>query len=466
MQQRPSILILQTDQQRWDALGANGNREIRTPNLDRLASEGVNFTHHFVQNPVCMPSRLSFLTGQYPSTLRVTHMGVPAPEDTMTLPRILRNYGYRSGLAGKLHFLPHANRDHRRVHPDYGFDQLEVSDEPGCYEDAYRAWVRRVAPEQLPHISIGLPPAAKRFQQTMSIHDGIEHPERIDVRPRAFPGSSAVTHSAFVADRTLAFLHQRHEQPFLFVASFYSPHLPPVAPREFLDQYDPASLTPPSFPPRLQAQRMANHFDDATLAAVRQGYYAMVSEVDHHVGRILDGLEETGLADYTIVVFTSDHGEYLGEQMRWGKGYPGHECVHRVPLIVRYPQAVVAPGRSCTDLVEAVDVVPTLLECCGVPAPPHLQGRSLWPVLRNQPAPARRSALLEHTGWRTIRTSRYRYVLHDDGRELLWDLDQPLGEYHDLAASPEHADTLAGARLELARRMIELERPLPRTWPY
>jgi arylsulfatase A-like enzyme len=101
-----------------------------------------------------------------------------------------------------------------------------------------------------------------------------------------------------------------------------------------------------------------------------------------------------------------------------------------------------------------------------VPAPPHLQGRSLWPVLRNQPAPARRSALLEHTGWRTIRTSRYRYVLHDDGRELLWDLDQPLGEYHDLAASPEHADTLAGARLELARRMIELERPLPRTWPY
>src|SRR3712207_3030163 len=132
---RPNILIVYTDQQRWDALGANGNHDIKTPNLDRLAAEGVNFTHHVVQNPVCMPSRVSFLTGQYPSTLRTTHMGVPVPADTLTLPRMLKNYGYVSANIGKLHFLPHANRDHRAVHPDYGFDQLEISDEPGCYED-------------------------------------------------------------------------------------------------------------------------------------------------------------------------------------------------------------------------------------------------------------------------------------------------------------------------------------------
>ena len=140
---RPNILILYTDQQRWDALGVNGNPDIQTPNLDRLAQEGVNFDHHFVQNPVCMPSRISFLTGQYPSTLGITHMGVPVPEHTVTLPRLLRNYGYTSANIGKLHFLPHANRDHREIHPAYGFDHLEISDEPGCYEDAYRAWVRR-----------------------------------------------------------------------------------------------------------------------------------------------------------------------------------------------------------------------------------------------------------------------------------------------------------------------------------
>ncbi|HET7772054.1 MAG TPA: sulfatase-like hydrolase/transferase, partial [Chloroflexota bacterium] len=153
---RPNILILYTDQLRWDALGANGNPDVKTPNLDRLAQAGLTFRRFIVQNPVCMPSRVSFLTGQYPSTLGITHMGVPVPEDTLTLPRMLKPYGYRCANVGKLHFLPHANRDHREPHPRYGFDQLEISDEPGCYEDAYRAWVKRKAPEYLDAVSPGL----------------------------------------------------------------------------------------------------------------------------------------------------------------------------------------------------------------------------------------------------------------------------------------------------------------------
>jgi arylsulfatase A-like enzyme len=123
--------FIYTDQQRWDTLGVNGNREILTPNLDRLAAQGVNFDHHFVQNPVCMPSRVSCLTGQYPSTLRISHMGVPVPEQTSTLPRLLKPYGYTCANIGKLHFVPHANRDHREAYPDYGFDHTEISDEPG-----------------------------------------------------------------------------------------------------------------------------------------------------------------------------------------------------------------------------------------------------------------------------------------------------------------------------------------------
>lgn len=201
---RPNILLINTDQQRWDALGANGNGEILTPNLDRLASEGVNFRHFFVQNPVCMPSRVSFLSGQYCSSLRILQNGMPVPENTVTLPRLLRNYGYHSANIGKLHFLPHANRDHREVHPDYGFDQLEISDEPGCYEDAYRAWVRRVAPDQLDCLSVGLPPATAVWQKTMGVCDGIRHPaEREERRPVVFPGRDDVTHTAFVATRTI-----------------------------------------------------------------------------------------------------------------------------------------------------------------------------------------------------------------------------------------------------------------------
>ena len=132
---RPNILLLYTDQQRWDALAANGNPDIVTPNLDRLAGQGLNLDRFFVQNPVCMPSRVSMLTGQYPATLGITQNGVPVPQDTLTLPRMLRNYGYVSANIGKLHFLPHANRDHRDVHPDYGFDHLEISDEPGFLMD-------------------------------------------------------------------------------------------------------------------------------------------------------------------------------------------------------------------------------------------------------------------------------------------------------------------------------------------
>lgn len=198
---RPNILIIYTDQQRWDALGANGNPDIHTPNLDKLAAESVNFDHCFVQNPVCMPSRASMLTGRYPSALGITHMGVPVPRDTVTLPHMVRGYGYHCANIGKLHFLPHADRDHRKLYPDYGFDQLEISDEPGCYEDAYRARVRRVAPDQLDNLSVGLPPAARARQEIMREADGITHPsERFPLEALESRCDPAVTHTAFVAD--------------------------------------------------------------------------------------------------------------------------------------------------------------------------------------------------------------------------------------------------------------------------
>ncbi|MCL5947074.1 MAG: sulfatase-like hydrolase/transferase, partial [Chloroflexi bacterium] len=279
MMRRPNILILYTDQQRWDALGANGNRDVQTPRLDCLAGEGLNFTHCFVQNPVCMPSRVSFLTGQYPSQLGITHMGVPVPAETVTLPALLHPYGYVSANIGKLHFLPHANRDHRLPHSSYGFDHLEIADEPGCYEDAYRAWVRRKAPDQLDRISVGLPPATEVWQRTIGLRDQILHPpERFPKRALPFPGRSDVTHTAFVAEQTMAFLEQHRDQPFLCIAGFYSPHSPWVAPQEFLDRFDPAALSLPAFPPEVEARRSSDAFSDEELRAARHGYYAMISE--------------------------------------------------------------------------------------------------------------------------------------------------------------------------------------------
>ena len=464
---RPNILLIYTDQQRWDALGINGNADIKTPNLDQLGDEGLNFDRFFVQNPVCMPSRISMLSGLYPSTLGILRNGVPVSEDTTTLPHLLHNYGYHCANIGKLHFLPHANRDHRDPHPAYGFDHLEISDEPGCYEDAYRAWVSRKAPEEMDAISVGLPPATSIWQKTMQVDDGIHHPdERFPKEAIPFGSRSDLTHSAFVAEQTMAYVEQHRDEPFFCIAGFYSPHSPWVAPQTFIDLYDPESLALPEFPLEANARRSEAAFSDQELRAARQGYYAMVSEVDHHVGRILACLEELGLAENTIVVFTSDHGEWLGEHLRYGKGYPGHDCVSRVPMIVRWPWGLRAPGRTEHALLEAVDLVPTLLECAGIPTPYHLQGRSFHALLQDEAYVERASALTEMDGWKTLRTDRFRYVVEVDGRESLFDLEQDPAAYHDLAAEPAFSETLADLRRQTLIRLLERERPMPRVWPY
>lgn len=473
---RPNVLILYTDQQRWDALGANGNPDIKTPNFDRLAAEGVNFDHHFVQNPVCMPSRASFLTGQYPSTLGITHMGVPVPMATVTLPTLLKQYGYRSGNIGKLHFLPHANRDHREPHPAYGFDCLEISDEPGCYEDAYYAWVRAKSPDQLTNISVGLPPNAKVWRETMRIDDPVVHPEeRFPKQPIPFGADDELTHTAFVADQSMAFI-DRQAGPWCCIAGFYSPHSPWVAPQRFLDVYDPEQLSLiPDLTGAADAEADSKSRDsldratnEAEIRAAHHGYYAMVSEVDHHVGRILDHLDTIGQAEETIVVFTSDHGEWLGEHGRYGKGYPGDDSVSRVPLVIRWPASIGTTGRRESRIVEAVDVLSTLLDCAAIQVPPHLQGTSLLRLLRGEASTESDigCALMEHRGWKTLRTRRFRYLVEAGGAEKLFDLDEDPKEYRDVSGHPRYAAHLADMRHRLLQRLIETERALPRTWTY
>ena len=469
---RPNILILYTDQQRWDALGANGNNDIITPNLDQLASRGVNFTHHFVQNPVCMPSRISMLSGRYPSSLGITRMGVPVPEDIVTLPHILKQYGYRSANIGKLHFLPHANRDHRLPHPSYGFDRLEIADEPGVYEDAYRAWARRKAPEQMDGISAGIPPATRVWQRVMGFDDEVFHRGDPDGRHDfdgaiPFPADDGLTHSAFVGEQTIDFIEQSGEEPFLCIAGFYSPHAPWMTPQKYLDLYDADQLSIPAFPDHINAQRRPEPeapFSDAQLRRARQGYYAMISEVDHYVGGILEALDACGKRNNTIVVFTSDHGEWLGDHLRYGKGYPADDAVSRVPLIISAPDG--CRGQAHHEVVEAVDIVPTLLELAAIQIPTFIHGESLAGLVEGRVARRKDIALTEGDGWKTLRAERFRYLVHADGRENLWDLDADPGAYVDVADQDEYAGALADCRRALLQRLLEIERPLPRAWAY
>ncbi|MCY4540451.1 MAG: sulfatase-like hydrolase/transferase [Chloroflexi bacterium] len=469
---RPNILILYTDQQRWDTLGVNGNAEILTPNLDALAASGATFTHHFVQNPVCMPSRISMLSGRYPSSLGITRMGVPAPQDLLTLPRILRTYGYRGANIGKLHFLPHANRDHRSPHPDYGFDHLEISDEPGVYEDAYRAWVRQRAPDQMDAISAGIPPATRIWNRTMGIKDEVAHrgdPEgRFDFDGGIpFAADDGLTHSAFVAEQTINFIQQQGNQPFLCIAGFYSPHAPWMTPQKYLDLYDPGSLSIPEFPPEIDEQRPVEpgkNFSDAHLRRAKQGYFAMISEVDHYVGKILAALDAAGQRENTIIVFTSDHGEWLGSHLKFGKGYPADDAVSRVPLVMSAPNG--KPGQRVDGIVEAVDILPTLLNLAGIQTPPTLPGTSLGDAVMNGAEVGKGVALTEGDGWKCLRDREYRYLIHSDGRECLWHLATDPGEYVDVVDGPAHQSALARCRRQLLERLLQMERPLARTWAY
>ncbi|MCZ6678996.1 MAG: sulfatase-like hydrolase/transferase, partial [Candidatus Poribacteria bacterium] len=189
-------------------------------------------------------------------------------------------------------------------------------------------------------------------------------------------------------------------------------------------------------------------------------------EVDHHVGRILKCLDALGLTEDTIVVFTSDHGEWLGEHLRYGKGYPGHDCVSRVPLLIRWPTGIADAGRRISRIVEAVDVVPTLLDCAGIPLPYHLQGASLLPFIEGRDEVPQKPALMEVRGWKSLRTERFRYVSEADGKESLYDVRKDTAGYADVAADPDYAPTLAGMRQQLLRRLIEMERPHPRISPY
>lgn len=464
---KPNILYIHTDQQRWNTISANGNSVIHTPNLDRLAAVGVNFDHCFAQSPVCMPSRISSMTGQYCSSLKISQMAITVPPETTTIQKILKRNGYYTALIGKLHYLPHSDRDHRELHPDYYFDHMELSDEPGCYEDAYRAWVRSKDPDKLPFISPGLPPAAKNWRDAIGFSDNILHPERATFEVSGAKCKSSLTHTAFVGEQTIEFLKTNTSKPFFCFSSFYSPHEPWIVPEEYLSLYDDATFEVPYFPESLNRNGSSGPFSNSSIKTAMKGYYAAISEVDEWIGRILDCLDESGMTDNTIIVFTSDHGEFLGEHLKYGKGYFAPDVVSRVPLIISAPSGLnCLSGMTYSGIVECVDILPTLLELCGIQSPPQARGNVLPVRKSSSEYRGDGTGLTEYLGWKSLRTDRFRYVTDKAGNELLFDLEKDPGAYFDVSDKPEYFEHLNYCRKRLLVKMINIETTLNHEWAY
>jgi len=459
---RKNVLIIYTDQQRVDTLGCYGNDKAITPNIDALAKDGILFDQYYVQNPVCMASRMSFLTGRYPASLGIGCNGTPLTEDAITLNRILKPYGYHTGNLGKLHFQPHAKANYKNVQADYGFDTFILSEEPGCYDDAYTKWVE-LKGGKLESVRTSLPPEAKMYgKKEYSLIPRETH------EPYAFPGDEGLSHTDFVTDEVCTYIDNHKHGPFMAIAGYYAPHTPVNPPQKYLDMYKNLSFDPPVVG---KEETVMDALADLTLEEwkeVRRFYMAFVTQVDDQVGKLISKLKEVGIYEDTIIVFTSDHGEYLGDHGRIQKGMPGHDCIINVPLIIRNPGHA-DKGLVTRDLFEGVDVVPTILDWCGIQVPESVQGKSMSSYVQNlqegcedgggrnsilvdyfEPIRYRENGLISRST--TIRTKEFMYNVSDEG-ELLYDLKKDPNQLENVCEKEAYRLVLSDLRLELIKRL-------------
>jgi arylsulfatase A-like enzyme len=423
----PNVLLLCTDQQRFSALGAYGNDEIETPNLDRLADQGVLFENCYVQNPVCAPSRASLMTGRYVHAHGLWANGVGLPDHERLFSKDLAEAGYDCGLVGKFHLNACFGGRSEKRHDD-GFRVFRWAHDPypGSSENEYHRWLHTLRPE---------------LAGTEVDYDTLP---------------TEVHYSRWIGDQTIDFLTRSRDRdkPFLFIANFFDPHHGFGAPDEYVRRYRENVLSRPipddlAGKPPIQSDASgssyAGHargytsYTPEELQDVKAAYYAMVTLVDDEVGRILDALDAEGLSENTLVIFTSDHGEMLGDHELMLKGPMMYEQAVRVPLIVRWP-SVVPAGTRCDELVQWIDLAPTILTAAGLP--PRGQRQDLLPLATNR-ASGRGWALSE------CRNSGHPYtppvhltMLRRDHWKLVVQHGSPAtsrdrtGELYDLAADP------------------------------
>ena len=359
----PNIVYVFSDQQRNASWPGGGDPQVKTPNLDRLAREGAVFNHCISTYPLCSPYRASMLTGRYPQATTITfnvpqaekivyeagaaEQGLPTTE--VTIADVLKTAGYATGYVGKWHLYPGGSK---------GFLVP-----PGPHRHGFDYW--RVCHNY-----------GKRYDTRWLDDAGKEH---------VLPGYAPVAQM----DQTLEFIEKNASRPFLVVLSWHPPHSSyEGAPQPFIDLYPPD---------KIQFRRNVPQQPD--MSSVRKdtiGYFSHVSALDHEIGRLMTKLEEWGIANNTILVYSSDHGDMLGSHGLWAKRRPYEESTN-VPFIVRWPGHIPA-GARVDQLFSTPDIAPTLLGLAGVPAPSRMQGIDLSDALRGKDAPGPESAFIMARG--------------------------------------------------------------------
>lgn len=443
---RPNVLWICADDHAAYVCGAYGNKIVRTPNLDRLAAEGVRFDRAYCNSPVCTPSRQSFLTGRYPRSIGVTLLQTALPEGEQTLATLLRAAGYDTAAIGKMHF--NSNFKH-------GFER--------------RVDLGQHAQLLKEHPPKPLPPDLKIQPQWRPFRD----PARIWLNSETLPFGARDEDMAgtYFARQAARHLQQRRDKPFFLMVSFYEPHSPFRFPIEYRNKYRPEQFVAPKIGPEDDAQIPAifRNLTDREKQGIIAAYYTSTEFMDKNVGLVLDALKESGHADDTLVIYTGDHGYMLGQHGRFEK-HCCYEPAVRAPLLARWPKHI--ESRQTTKaLVEFIDIAPTILDFCRVPVPAALQGKSLTPLLRGEVKRHRDRVVAEYSENEEamIRTERWKFIYgtgkrerrdgYTTGRPLpgrtirLYDEDNDPDEMRNLADKPEHARLVADFTAQLAQHL-------------
>lgn len=434
-----NLLFITTDQQRWDSLPCYGLDFMQTPHLDRLANEGMVFENCIVPSPVCVPCRAAIMSGQYPLSTGVLGNGDWLPSDVPTWPSLIGKSGRKTAAIGKMHFNP--------------WDSLQGFDE-------------RIMAEDKRHIYL-----PDHHVQYLAAH-GMERPH-----PTTLPGyyetlGASVTPrdrkfhvDGYVGDQAAAWLSQNGSEPFAAWVSFPGPHDPYDPPEDMAEMYADAPIPEPVGSPdelvnKPPAQRsrgagsLSNSMFRLDLSQAttehymkwRQHYYANISLIDEGIGKMISALEDAGTLDDTLIIFTSDHGDALGDHGMPFKGF-FYDCMSRVPLIVRGPG--VSSGSHAASLVSTLDLVPLFYDACETDPPPTLQGEDIRPMLSNPSVSIREHAYSEIGGRMMVRTQTQKYAHYSDGSAELYDLESDPDEITNLAGNAEHVEIEAALKSKL-----------------
>jgi arylsulfatase A-like enzyme len=422
---KPNIIFFMTDDQRWDGMSCAGNEILKTPNMDRIAQEGIRFENMFVTTSLCGPSRASFLTGKYVHNHGVRVNGGELSLNQKTFPEWLKEAGYETAFIGKWH-----NKDQGKGR---GFDYTFGFEGQGRYYD--------------PIISENFGP------------------------PQEYKGYV----TDILADHAMKYLERERDKPFCLLLWFKAPHRSWLPAKRFENTYQDIKMPePPTFNDTYEgrpdavknADMKIGDFDDVPdLDTFLKNYYRTLLGVDENVGRILDTLDKLGYTNNTAVMYSGDNGFFLGEHHFFDKRLM-YEPSIRVPLLVRYPK-MIRPGTTNQELVLNVDVAPTILDLAGVQVPSDANGRSMRPLLEGQSVPWRKDFLYEYYEYpavhmvrknRGVRTKRWKYIHYFEEPEEfeLYDIQNDPYEVNNLYANPAYTDVVA----QLKARMIELRREL------